>query len=80
MAGADTQEAVRAFVAKAEEQYRRATPASQAEYERTSALIPSGTPAGIAFVNPYPIYVERAEGCYVYDVDGRRMVDLLFGD
>ncbi|MBI2867297.1 MAG: aspartate aminotransferase family protein [Chloroflexi bacterium] len=68
------------FLAAAEERYKTATPRSRRAYERTSSIVPSGSPAGIAFVRPHPLYIRRGEGCYVYDVDGRQIVDLLYGD
>ena len=62
-----------------EEQYRRLTPRSRRVYEQTRKWIPGGTGGGLGFLRPYPTYIRRAEGCYLYDLDGRRLVDLVNG-
>ena len=41
--------------------------------------LPSGVTYGNRYSEPYPIYLERAEGQYVWDVDGNRYVDLWMG-
>ena len=30
---------------------------------------------GAYFYRPYPLTIERGEGCYLYDLDGRKLVD-----
>ncbi len=62
------------------ERYRARTPRSLAAFERSHPLIPGGVPAGLAFMSPYPVYVERGEGAFVWDADGNRMLDLMCGD
>ena len=55
-------------------------PKSARHYRRASQSIPGGT-ARSRFFWPTPTYIERAEGAYLFDVDGRRYVDcnLAFG-
>lgn len=60
--------------------YRELTPSSRAAYERTAPLIPAGVPGGIVQYFPHQIYISRADGCHVWDADGRRLVDLVYGD
>jgi glutamate-1-semialdehyde 2,1-aminomutase len=46
-------------------------------FERAQTSLASGVSAGMR-VNPYlgkPLFVERGEGPYLYDVDGRRLID-----
>ncbi len=55
-------------------------PRSQALFEEAKARIPGGVNSPVrAFraVGGTPFFVERAEGPYLYDVDGRRYVDLV---
>ena len=61
--------------ASLEEDYRKATPKSLAQWERGKATMPGGLIKGAYWTAPHPIYVDRAEDCYVWDVDGRRYVD-----
>ena len=58
-----------------EEEIRRATPRSLAQWERGQATMPGGVIKGAYSMTPHPIYVERAEECYLWDIDGRRYVD-----
>ncbi len=52
--------------------------ASRRLYERALTLFPGGVNSPVrAAVRPYPFYVERAEGPYIYTVDGARLVDLV---
>lgn len=63
-----------------EARYRERTPTSRAAFDRARELIPGGVPAGLGFMHPYPLYLERAEGAYVWDADGNRMLDVMSGD
>ena len=58
-----------------EEEIRRVTPRSRAQWERGQATMPGGVIKGAYSMTPHPIYVERAEECYLWDIDGRRYVD-----
>ena len=37
--------------------------------------MPAGVIKGAYWKSPHPIYMERAEGCYLWDLDGHRYVD-----
>lgn len=57
-----------------EESYRANTPRSLELFEKTRPLT-AGPVKGAYFYPPYPLTMERGEGCYLYDVDGQRYVD-----
>jgi glutamate-1-semialdehyde 2,1-aminomutase len=61
--------------------FRRVTPASRALYERAWQRIPGGVSSNVKFFPPYPIFMSRAAGSKIYDVDGREYIDycLAFG-
>ena len=59
-----------------EAEYREKTSKSRAQWERGKSSMPGGVIKGAYLDSPYPHYVERAEGCYVWDIDGNRFVDL----
>jgi len=63
-----------------EKQFRAHTLRSLAAFVKTSPLVPGGVPGGLGFMRPYPVYISRGEGCYVYDADGRRLLDMFNGD
>ncbi len=58
-----------------EAEYREKTSKSRAQWERGKSSMPGGVIKGAYLDSPYPHYVERAEGCYVWDIDGNRYVD-----
>jgi glutamate-1-semialdehyde 2,1-aminomutase len=62
------------------QRYEARTPASKAAFQRARGLIPGGVPAGLGFMSPYPVYVQRGAGAHVWDADGNRMLDLMCGD
>ena len=52
-------------------------PASLALWERARAVLPGGVPAlGSVTV---PVYWDRGDGAFMYDVDGRRYLDMAAG-
>jgi glutamate-1-semialdehyde 2,1-aminomutase len=55
----------------------RSFPRSRALWEEALAYLPGGMPSSTA--SPIPIYFERAEGAYVWDVDGNRYLDMNAG-
>ena len=57
-----------------EERYRRRTGRSRALFEE-GRLLTAGAAKGAYFYPPYPLAMERGEGCYLWDVDGNRYVD-----
>ena len=63
--------------ASAEETYVQRTPGSRALYEQACAVMPGGTTRTTVYFAPYPLYIERGQGAYVWDVDGTRRLDLI---
>jgi glutamate-1-semialdehyde 2,1-aminomutase len=61
--------------------YRTATPGSAALFEKAAQRLPAGVTSNVKFFAPYPLYLARAEGARVCDVDGREYLDycLAFG-
>lgn len=51
------------------------TEASERRHEAALEVIPGGVSHGVRYRHPYPIYVDRAEGASIWDVDGNRYVD-----
>src|SRR3982751_6845452 len=55
-------------------------PASAAAFERAKAVIPGGvnSPArAFGAVGGSPLFIARAEGPYLHDLDGRRYLDFI---
>lgn len=50
---------------------------SKALNEEARQYIPGGVQHNLAFNYPFPLAIDRAEGAYLYDVDGNRYVDYL---
>ena len=50
-------------------------------YRRAEAVLPLGVSSNFRTYEPYPIYIQRAEGGLMWDVDGREYVDfsMCFG-
>jgi glutamate-1-semialdehyde 2,1-aminomutase len=59
--------------------YADKTPASRAIHQRAKALLPDGITHVGRYLDPHPIYVERAAGSRKWDVDGNEYVDYLGG-
>jgi len=63
-----------------EQRYRERTRRSLELLERTRPLIPTGHGGGMWYQLPYPVLLERGQGCWIWDVDGNRYLDLRIGD
>ena len=50
---------------------------SKALATEAKKFIPGGVQHNLAFNYPFPLAIERAEGAYLYDVDGNRYIDFL---
>ncbi|HZU89853.1 MAG TPA: aminotransferase class III-fold pyridoxal phosphate-dependent enzyme, partial [Stellaceae bacterium] len=59
--------------------YRAATPGSAAAAEKALSLFPSGITHDSRYIEPYGLYITRAEGPRKWDVDGRCYVDYFGG-
>ncbi|MGH7104764.1 MAG: aminotransferase class III-fold pyridoxal phosphate-dependent enzyme, partial [Acetobacteraceae bacterium] len=60
-------------------EYRTRTPGSAALAEQALDLMPSGIAHDGRLIDPYGIYVARAEGPRKWDVDGNEYVDYFGG-
>ncbi len=50
---------------------------SQASTAKAAKLIPGGVQHNLAFNYPFPLDIARADGAYLWDVDGNRYIDFL---
>jgi len=50
---------------------------SKAEVESAKEFIPGGIQHNLANNHPFPIAIDRANGPYLYDIDGNRYIDFL---
>jgi glutamate-1-semialdehyde 2,1-aminomutase len=59
--------------------YEEKTPGSRSLHQRAKRLLPDGVTHVGRYMEPHPIYVERAAGSRKWDVDGNEYVDYLGG-
>ena len=57
------------------------TNASNTYSKRARKSMPGGVTAGVKYFDPYPIAMQRADGCHLWDLDGNQYIDycLSFG-
>jgi glutamate-1-semialdehyde 2,1-aminomutase len=67
-----------AALAKAAAEIREAVPSSAELFDAASEVVPDGF-SRARFFWPIPMYVERAEGPYVYDIDDQKYIDCMLG-
>jgi glutamate-1-semialdehyde 2,1-aminomutase len=49
-------------------------------YEKAQAFVPGGVHSNSRFRSPHPLYYKKADGPYIWDVDGNRYIDLIMGN
>jgi glutamate-1-semialdehyde 2,1-aminomutase len=59
--------------------FTKNTSGSAAESERAFASLPLGVTSSFQHWDPYPISIASAEGAWMTDVDGRKLLDLSMG-
>jgi len=60
-----------------ESTYRHRTPRSAELHAAAQRYLPGGDTRTITFFGPHPLYMERGQGCRLYDVDGNEYIDFL---
>ncbi len=48
-------------------------------FDQAKALFPQGVTHDLRYLEPFPIYIDRALGAYKWDVDGHRLIDFWSG-
>lgn len=66
-------------VAGYEKEYVSRTRRSREHFEQARKLLPAGVESNVRFFEPYPFYVKRAKGPYIYDLDGNKIIDYALG-
>lgn len=66
-----------ALKAYEEEYYEKKCAKSKKMIEEAKAVIPGGVQHNLAFNYPFPLVFTKAEGAYLYDIDGNRYYDFL---
>jgi glutamate-1-semialdehyde 2,1-aminomutase len=61
------------------DRYRAAFPRSQELHRRAKEIFPNGVTHDVRHLEPFPIYVNRAEGARKWDVDGHELIDYWAG-
>jgi glutamate-1-semialdehyde 2,1-aminomutase len=64
---------------KVQDAYIDALPASRALFERARRVFPDAVTHDNRRMQPFPLYVERADGAYKWDVDGHQYIDYWMG-
>ncbi|MBM3219731.1 MAG: aspartate aminotransferase family protein [Candidatus Rokubacteria bacterium] len=64
---------------KVQDAYVDALKTSRALWERARTLFPDAVTHDNRRMQPFPLYVDRADGAYKWDVDGHRYVDYWMG-
>jgi glutamate-1-semialdehyde 2,1-aminomutase len=54
-------------------------PGSKRAHHRAATLLPLGVASSFQFFEPFPITIDRADGAWAWDADGRRYLDLNMG-
>ena len=57
--------------------YEKLTTKSQAMNFEAQNYLPGGSSRAAAYFDPYPFFAEKADGHYIYDVDGNKFLDFM---
>ena len=61
------------------EDYAAKFAGSCALWERARKIIPSGVNHDARYINPFPLYMDHAQGCRKWDIEGHEFMDLCTG-
>ena len=68
---------IQAALSEAKELYVARNPKSLARYVEASLVMPGGNTRTVLHYAPFPLAMERASGCRLWDLDGHEFVDFL---
>ena len=66
-----------AALAAAREAYVASSPKSLARHVEAAAVMPGGNTRTVLHYDPFPLGMARGEGCFLWDLEGRRYIDYL---
>jgi glutamate-1-semialdehyde 2,1-aminomutase len=61
------------------ERYHRAFSQSAQLFEKARSIFPGGVTHDLRHLEPFPVYVDRAQGAYKWTVEGRQFIDYWSG-
>src|ERR1700736_1127072 len=61
------------------ERYLSEFPNSRKLFEQARTVFPGGVTHDLRHLEPFPIYIDRAEGAHKWDVDGHELIDYWAG-
>ncbi len=61
------------------ERFTKSTFASRIEFDLALGSMPLGVPSSFQHWDPYPLSIVSAQGAWMTDVDGRKLLDLSMG-
>lgn len=70
---------VQSLLAAEWDRFRTITVGSAAHHERAQGSLPLGVPSSFQHWDPHPVAITSAQGAWLTDVDGRRVLDLSMG-
>src|SRR4051812_18453942 len=63
----------------ATEPYEAHFPQSRRLHEQAKQLFPNGVTHDLRYLEPFPVYIDRARGAHKWDVDGHELIDYWSG-
>lgn len=66
-----------AALVQARETFVQRNPQSLARHQEAAQVMPGGNTRTVLFHTPFPLVIERGEGCYLWDIDGHQYADFL---
>jgi glutamate-1-semialdehyde 2,1-aminomutase len=64
---------------KLADRYATEFPISRRLHEKAKAVFPNGVTHDLRYLEPFPVYIDRAEGGHKWDVDGHELIDFWSG-
>jgi glutamate-1-semialdehyde 2,1-aminomutase len=61
------------------ERYAAEFPTSRQLYQQAQAVFPGGVTHDLRYLEPFPVYIDRAKGAHKWDVDGHELIDYFSG-
>lgn len=61
------------------DQYCQAFPTSARRYEEAKEFFPAGVTHDLRYLEPFPVYIDRAAGSLKWDLDGHELIDFWAG-
>lgn len=57
--------------------FSKRNPKSKKAFKKAKQILPGGNTREVVYYNPYPLFVKKGKGCWIWDIDDHKILDFM---